>query len=172
VSPFFEHHVPSAVDIGGATMRVFVGGDSPVTTFSPLLGAQLDLPPGLRLTLPLDASFEHGILLDTGALNVDGTHLPLAHLAYLAPGASSVELLAGPSGARIILLGGEPLGEQIIMWWNFIGRTHDEIVGYRDQWQREVIVGEAADGRFGHTSYDGRALPAPEMPTIRLKPRG
>jgi hypothetical protein len=58
------------------------------------------------------------------------------------------------------------------MWWNFIGRTHDEIVGYRDQWQREVIAGGAADGRFGHTSYDGRALPAPEMPTVRLKPRG
>ena len=31
--------------------------------------------------------------------------------------------------------------------WNFIGRDHDEIVGFRDQWQRDVIGGSnPADG--------------------------
>jgi redox-sensitive bicupin YhaK (pirin superfamily) len=171
-APFFEHHVPVPFSIGDATVRVFVGGDSPVTTFSPLLGAQVDLPPFTSIDYPVDPTFEHGILLDTGSLTVDGNALPISHLAYLAPGTSHIRLESGPDATRLIFLGGEPLGEQIIMWWNFIGRSHDEIVAYRDQWQREVIGGESSDGRFGNTSYDGRALPAPELPTVRLKPRG
>ena len=74
-----------------------------------------------------------------------------------------------------MLLGGEPLGEQIIMWWNFIGRSHEEIVAFRDQWQSEKIAGSAAPlagRRFGPVpGFDGRSLPAPELPGVRLKPR-
>ena len=71
-----------------------------------------------------------------------------------------------------MLLGGEPFGEQIIMWWNFIGRSHDEVVDYREQWMADVIDGQAGDGRFGTvTGYDGRALPAPVLPLGRLRPR-
>ena len=44
--------------------------------------------------------------------------------------------------ARTILLGGPPFTEQIIMWWNFVGRTHEEIVEFREQW-------EASGDRFG-----------------------
>ena len=172
VAPLFEHDVPVPFAVGAATVRVFVGGDSTVTTFSPLLGAQVDLPPHTTIDYPVDPTFEHGILLDTGTLTVDGTALPVAHLAYLAPGATIIRLESGPDATRLILLGGEPLGEQIVMWWNFIGRSHEEIVGYRDQWQREVIGHETSAGRFGHTDYDGSALPAPELPTVRLKPRG
>ena len=58
------------------------------------------------------------------------------------------------------------------MWWNFIGRSHDEIVDFRTQWQRDVIEGGNPEGRFGTVAdYDGRPLPAPELPTVRLKPR-
>ena len=73
---------------------------------------------------------------------------------------------------RVLLLGGEPFGEEIVMWWNFIGRNHDEVVEFRRQWQADVIGRDNPDGRFGTVSgYDGAALPAPEMPTVRLKPR-
>jgi hypothetical protein len=72
-----------------------------------------------------------------------------------------------------VLLGGEPLGEQIVMWWNFIGRSHDEIVASRADWQSEVIAGADPAGRFGTVAgYDGAPLPAPELPTVRLRPRG
>ena len=58
------------------------------------------------------------------------------------------------------------------MWWNFIGRSHDEIVDYRAQWQADVIGRGNPDGRFGTVDgYDGDPLPAPELPTVRLKPR-
>jgi hypothetical protein len=59
------------------------------------------------------------------------------------------------------------------MWWNFVGRSHDEIVAFRAQWQAEVIAGTTASGRFGHVDgYPGGALPAPELPNVRLQPRG
>jgi quercetin 2,3-dioxygenase len=73
------------------------------------------------------------------------------------------------------LLGGEPLGERLVMWWNFIGRSHDEIADFRDAWQRQVA--EHRDGRPGATPF-GRfpdawtdVLPAPPLPTVRLRPR-
>ncbi len=140
--------------------------------FTELLGAQIDVPAGASVSVPVDARFEHGVLLDAGELTVNGTELPLSHLAYLPVG-EPVTLTAGATDARLLLLGGTPLGEQIVMWWNFIGRSHDEIVAFRDQWQADVIDGGSDRGRFGTvTGYDGRALPAPELPGIRLKPRG
>jgi quercetin 2,3-dioxygenase len=75
-------------------------------------------------------------------------------------------------GARALLLGGAPFREQIIMWWNFIGRTHEEIVHFRRDWQLQVIEETTDSGRFGVVhGYKGDALPAPEMPIVRLKPR-
>jgi quercetin 2,3-dioxygenase len=60
-----------------------------------------------------------------------------------------------------------------VMWWNFIGRSHDDIVAYRDEWQHDVIARADAGGVFGDIpEWEGYALPAPELPAIRLKPRG
>jgi redox-sensitive bicupin YhaK (pirin superfamily) len=177
IAPAFEHYAPPAVALPGAAVRVFigslVGNVSPALAFSPLVGAQLDLEPHAVVELPVDPSFEHGVLLDAGSLEVDGEPVPNAHLAYREPGASTLRLVAGADGARLLLIGGAPFGEQIIMWWNFIGRTHEEIVRFRDEWQADVVTGARDDGRFGLVAgYDGRPLPAPEMPGVRLKLRG
>ncbi len=175
--PFFETTVSRLVTVGDATLRVFIGTLGGVTAvtrvFSPLVGAQLDLPGGGTVTLDIDPTFEHGLLLDTGDAAADGTSIPLHHLAYLAPGGSSLTVTAGDAGARLLLIGGEPLGEQIVMWWNFIGRSHEEIVAFRDDWMRDVIDTPDSTGRFGLVDgYDGPALPAPELPNVRLTPRG
>lgn len=176
VAPFFEHHSPVPGSIGAATVKTFVGSlagsGTAATVFSPLVGAEILVPAGTTIGLPLDVSFEHGILVDSGDVTVEGTDVPVSHLAYLCPGRESVTVHAG-SPARLVLLGGEPLGEQIVMWWNFIGRTHDEIVASRAEWQSEVIAAADPAGRFGTVAgYDGAPLPAPELPTVRLRPRG
>jgi redox-sensitive bicupin YhaK (pirin superfamily) len=176
-APAFEHYAPPAVVFGGATVRVFMGSllgsVSPALAFTPLVGAQLDLAPFAEIDLPVDAAFEHGLLLDAGSLEVDGDEVPVSHLAYREPGASALRLVAGEEGARLLLIGGVPFGERIIMWWNFIGRTHEEVVGFRDEWMRDVVAGARADGRFGTVAgYDGRPLAAPELPGVRLRPRG
>ena len=94
--------------------------------------------------------------------------------AYLRAGhATARASTAGDDPVRALLIGGEPLGEQIVMWWNFVGRSHDEIVAFREQWQAEVIGGGTAPTAVSGASsgYDGAPLPAPELPNVRLKPR-
>lgn len=185
--PFFEHADTTPVGLGDAIVRVFVGAlaggvapEASVTVFSPLLGAQLDLPAGGSVELELDPAFEHGVLVDTGDLTLaadsDGTDAATAvgwsELAYLEAGRHRLTLRAGDAPTRVVLLGGVPFGEELVMWWNFIGRSHDEIVEFRRQWQADVIGRDNPDGRFGTVDgYDGPPLPAPELPTVRLKPR-
>jgi len=173
-APFFEHYVPSPVRLGETTLRVFLGSlageTSTATAFSPIVGAQIDLPGSASVELPVEAAFEHGVLLDQGSVAIEGRDLPLSHLAFREAGATSIRLVAGDEGARMLLIGGAPFGESIVMWWNFIGRSHDEIVQFRAEWQSDVIARENLDGPFGSIG-EGPALPAPELPAVRLKPR-
>lgn len=176
-APFFEHAEPEAFTVGAATLRVFVGelagsAPSPVRTFTGLVGAQLDVPAGASVEIPVNAQFEHGLLVDAGTALLDGVEVPAHHLGYRGPGSTTLRVSAAATPLRALLIGGEPLGEPIVMWWNFIGRDHDDIVSSREQWQREVIDRTDDAGRFGHVAgWNGRALPAPVLPTVRLTPR-
>jgi len=173
-APFFEHDTPAAVQVGDARLQVFVGSllgsTSTVRAFTPLLGAEVVLDPGVVLDLDVDPAFEHGVLVDRGSLAVAGTDTPTGHLAYVPPGAGTLGLAAGAGGARVLVLGGPPFGEQIVMWWNFVGRTHEEVVAYREAWQAQVA--DRTDGRFGVTAGDLAWIPAPPLPNARLRTRG
>lgn len=183
VEPGFAHHAPMPVTGPGWEVRVFLGallGDtSPVTTHTPLLGAELLLDPGTALDLDVEDSFEHGVLVDHGVVTVDGQETKPGELAYTAPGPTSLTLVAGAEPVRLLLLGGPPFGESIVMWWNFVGRTHEEIVGYREEWQQQIlrdgeVLGdgrEVAEGRFGVVDDALAPIPAPPMPHVRLRER-
>ena len=175
-APFFEHFVPEPFELDGATLRVFVGEllghSSPVTAFTELLGAQLDVPAGGRVTIPVDPTFEHGLIVDAGTPTLQGVAVATNQLAVVPAGSHELTVEAGASPLRALLIGGTPLGEQIVMWWNFVGRSHEEVVAFREQWQHQVVDGADADGRFGHVDgYEGRPLPAPALPNVRLRPR-
>ncbi|MGW3182020.1 pirin family protein [Kitasatospora sp. NPDC001119] len=169
----FHHHVPAPVALDGGEARVFLGtlaGDtSPVPTFTPLLGAELTLHPGATVTLDVDPAFEHGLLVDSGHVRLLDTPLRPAELGYAAPGRDTLTLTnTGDTDARLVLLGGTPFEEQIVMWWNFIGRSHEDITRAREEW-----MSSANPDRFGAVEgYPGDRLPAPELPGIPLKPRG
>jgi len=178
VAPFFEHFVPEPFAHGDATLRVFVGSllghSSPVTAFTELVGAQLDLPAGASVSIPVDPAFEHGLIVDAGAPTLHGVPVAATQLGVVPAGVDELTVEAGDHPLRALLIGGVPLREPIVMWWNFVGRSHEEIVAFREQWQAEVIGGANPDGRFGHVDgYSGgpRALPAPELPNVRLRPR-
>ena len=115
--------------------------------------------------------------MDAGSPTLQGVTVPTAQLAFVRAGAAELTVDAGSQHLRALLIGGEPLGERILMWWNFVGRTHEEVVAFREQWQSEVIAGATDTGRFGHVDgyqvdgHPGRALPAPELPNVRLRPR-
>ncbi|MEY7976087.1 pirin family protein [Streptomyces pilosus] len=166
----FQHHVPQPVPLDGGEARVFLGSlagvTSPVRTFTPLLGAEVTLAPGAVTTLDLDPAHEHGVLVDTGDVLVGDTAVQPAELGYAAPGRTALTLTnRGPEAARLVLLGGPPFDEEIVMWWNFIGRSHEDIVRAREDWTNGTRFGEVH-------GYDGAPLPAPELPNTPLKPRG
>ncbi len=178
-APAFEHYTPAPIDVEGARVLVFLGslcGDtSPVVTFTRLLGAEVTLQPGQVLDLDVEAEFEHGVLVDTGEVTAAGVPATRSQLVYQAPGHDMLTLQASGAGpARVLVLGGEPLGEQILMWWNFVGRTQEEITAFRGRWQLERGGGRVeGDRQFGGFPEDWTfTLPAPELPNVRLKLRG
>lgn len=199
----FAHYAPPVVNGAGWRAQVFLGAllgsHSPVATHTALLGAELGLDPGAQLELELDPSFEHGVLVDTGGVAIsagrsarsapgaraatDAVTVAKDHLAYLPPGTARITLTAtSPEPTRLLLIGGEPLGERIVMWWNFIGTDHDEIARARADWQAQLAAAGVADvaapsgegdpTRFGLPEGEPEPpLPAPPLPIARLLPR-
>jgi quercetin 2,3-dioxygenase len=174
MAPEFEHlgDLPR-VSFTGVTATIFAGelaghGDkrAPTKVFSPLLGAELRLEPGAELSLDLDPDFEHGFLNVQGTLAIDGTDVPLHSIEYLGTGSESATMKNnGDEQAIVILLGGEPFTEPIVMWWNFIERSHEEIVEVREKWNaRDASIPEFVDLIGGRT-------PAPELPNLILRAR-
>ncbi|MFF4582641.1 pirin family protein [Streptomyces sp. NPDC001389] len=166
----FQHHAPAPVRVDGAELRVFLGtlagAASPVRTFTPLLGAEVLIDAGATLTLDVDPGFEHGLLVDEGDVRLGTTPLRPAELGYAAPGRTTLTLTNNSERrARTVLLGGPPFEEEIVMWWNFIGRSHQDIVEAREEWER-------ASDRFGSVDgYPGGRLPAPALPNAVITPR-
>ncbi|PWH07166.1 pirin [Brachybacterium endophyticum] len=217
--PGSQHHVAPLVEVPGGAVRTYLGelaeataaGDaadavatgtapSPIDTRTTALAAEVLLPTAGRLLLPVDPTFEHGVLVDAGTVHVatrtettgDGApredepvDLQPDDLVHLPVGASHLVLEAGAEPARLILIGGPPFEEEIVMWWNFVGRSHEEIAAFREQWQHEIAADDAPSGppafpatvpprsdRFGPFPSDTPApLPAPALPHARLRPR-
>lgn len=173
----FDHFAPPITPIAGGELLVFLGAlagaTSPVPTFSPLLGAELRVFAHQTVTLTLDPSFEHGVLVDDGLITINGQSVARTELLFSPVGETQLRITnSGDHTARLIVIGGTPFEEEIVMWWNFIGRSSDEIKHYRAEW-------EAGSERFGTTrGYIARnpvgkaRIPAPQLPPVELKPRG
>ena len=169
---------------------------SPVGTDTALSMVQLDLDAGTSLRIELDPEHEYGLLVDRGTAQLRSrdrsAEVAERELMVVPDGASELTLRAGAGeGLRVMLLGGEPLGEEILMWWNFVGRSHEEIEQFRARYQAEIGAegtiaeapihsetrtrgGLAADAeQFGpFAPHTPAALPAPQLPHGRLRTRG
>jgi redox-sensitive bicupin YhaK (pirin superfamily) len=156
--PAFAHHAElPTVDLGPATATVLLGecagARSLARTDSPLVGA--DISGSGRLDLPLEASFEHAVaVLHGGARVVDAVAAP-NQLMYIARGRDGVHLDLRDS-SRVLLLGGRPFTEEILMWWNFVARDRSELEQAYTEWG-------ASTGRFGlvASTLDPIAVPRP-----------
>ncbi|HEU5267307.1 MAG TPA: pirin family protein [Jatrophihabitans sp.] len=168
-APAWEHHADLPVlQDGDAAVTVIMGAlaeaRSPGQAYSPLVGADIAVRAAGEVLLPLEPEFEHAVLVMSGSVEFDGTSLQPGAMAYLGCARRDLRL-SSPDGARVLLLGGVPFEEQIVMWWNFVGRSNEDIVAARDEWM--------AGDRFGDVAgYHGYRLPAPPLPPGRLKPGG
>lgn len=184
----FEHHVPEPFRLtslhppkSAGEARVFIGSlfgqESPVTTHTPLLGAELRVAPGQEFVVAVNPDFEHGLLADAPGLQLEGVDIPRAAIGYTGVGEKTLHV-ANTSDEEVyaILLGGEPFGEQILMWWNFVARDYSEIEAFREQWQARTERFGRVEGYVGHGGPDRNAegqswLPAPELPNATIRPR-
>ncbi len=181
-APSFEQvrDLPVAAGQGfTATVMVgeFAGQRSPATMFSPIVG--VDVTGTGSLDLPLRPDFEHAVLVLDGRVVIDGQDIEAGPLAYLGAGRTSLAVEAEPD-TRFMLLGGEPFGEDLLMWWNFVGRTHEEVEQAREEWEAEGLLDDAAaaTSRFGFVHGHGPdagpeagRIPAPPLPGVKLRPR-
>jgi quercetin 2,3-dioxygenase len=167
----FEHHASlPVVDSDGLTVTVVMGehggARSPARAYSPIVGLEISVCESRSEPIALQPDFEYAIVSSAGTAEVAGLPLNPGTLLYLGRGRSSLTV-GGPAGTRLFLIGGVPFEEELVMWWNFVGRSHEEIVEARSQWEA------SAPERFGVVhGYSGDRLGAPALPNARLKSRG
>ena len=162
-APAFEHHAELPhVELASGVATVIVGElsgtTSPARCDTDHVGADLDLTTGTS-ELPLRSAYEHALIVLAGAATVEGVVVEPGHLAYLGADRSELALTTeGP--ARVMLLGGAPFEDDILMWWNYVARTADEITDAHDAWR-------ADDGRFGTVDSPLERIPGPATPPWR-----
>jgi len=177
--PMFERHeelpeipLPAVHGASGSATVVLgeLGGvTSPASAYTPIVGAELRITAGSRVRLALEPGWEYALAGVFGEADVatdadESVPVDAAHLLYLGTGRTGVEISAA-SDTTLFLLGGEPFEDDIVMWWNFVGRSHEEIVAARDAW-------EADSPRFGHVvDHGSERIPAPPLPGVRLTRR-
>ena len=175
--PAFSHHPELPRLTCGDWQGTLLVGDwagqrSPVPVHTPLLGLDLACDAAAQGRAALRADFEYGLMVLEGelALDLDGEPLGSAQpgeLIYLAPGAQDLTLDAR-APARALLLGGPPFPEPVLLWWNFVGRSGEEIQRYAAEWNARED-----GGIFGQVrGYDGPRLPAPDASALRLRTPG
>ncbi len=169
VAPAFEHHAAlPAGQAGDLQVTVFMGTaaglSSPATAYSGIVGAELAAGRHAAAALPVDPEFEHVLFVAAGSAELAGRPLGPGRLLYAGPGREQLTVSAA-AGSRLFLLGGRPLGERLLMWWNFVARSPEEIASATADWR-------AGDSRFGQVGgYQGDPLPAPALDPSRLRAR-
>jgi redox-sensitive bicupin YhaK (pirin superfamily) len=154
----FEHHPQLAeVELDGSTATVLIGefaaAVSPARRDSDHVGVDLSLQPGSTV-VPLDPRYEYALLVTEELISVQEILVGPEQLLYLGSGRGELELRSG-GPSRALLLGGVPFAEQLLMWWNFVARTRDEIDAAYDDWDSDT-------GRFGRVDSS-----LPRISTLR-----
>lgn len=161
------HHYPEVpiLERGGFRITVLAGTHAgeraPAEVFSPLVGLDLASPGPARAELALDAAFEHGVMALEGNAIVAGESLAPGSMFYFASGRDRLAIEA-PGASRLLLVGGRPFGEEILLWWNFVARSVAEM----ELATRDWLEGD----RFG-TVHGARGAPleVPELKSLRLR---
>jgi len=134
--PSFAHHEDLPIvdlEAGTATVLIgeFAGARSSARVDSPLVG--VDIAASGPSTFPVDPTYEYGIAVLHGKLRIAGGEAQPDQFVYLGTGHETLGLdLAEHS--RVLLLGGEPFAEDVLMWWNFVARSRTELESAYADW--------------------------------------
>jgi hypothetical protein len=150
-APSFAHHdaeeIPSG-EMDGVTIRQIVGAmdglASPVNTLSEMIYAEIVMAPGTRYSVPRE-QVERAFYLIDGAVTVDGQPFGPSELVILKPHAEIV--LMSDTGARLVVVGGEPFPEQRFIYWNFVSSRADRIEQAKQDWRERRFAAVPEDDR-------------------------
>lgn len=127
------------IDIPGGIIRVFAGLFDKITSpgkyYSELIGIDLEVHSGKQMEIALNPDFEHAALVLNGRCKFEDQKLETKTLYYFGPGRACLPIQSKDK-CRILLIGGIPFPEKILMWWNFVARTPEEIVRARSDWEK------------------------------------
>jgi redox-sensitive bicupin YhaK (pirin superfamily) len=156
-APGFTHHAKPTLPLiegEGKSVRLiagsFAGKRSPVEVFSPMLYADAVLGRGTRLAVPAEHE-ERGAWLVDGRIEIGGESYAPGQLLVFRPKAEIA--LVAPEGARLMLLGGEPMDGPRHIWWNFVSSSQERIEAAKADWR---------EGRFAPVIGDSELIPLPE----------
>jgi quercetin 2,3-dioxygenase len=126
------------VEVKGGSLQLFAGTLNDITApalyFSEILGAEVQVHPQQTISLPLQGHFEHALLLLEGDGSLEKQLIEQNTLYYLGACRESLEI-SSRDGCKVLLIGGLPFPEKILMWWNFVARTPEEIRQAREDWE-------------------------------------
>ena len=166
--PAFQNYPElPVIERGGFRVTVLAGSalghTAPATVYTPLVGLDLAATGAAHTTLPLRAGFEYAAMVLRGAAHVAGEALAPGEWLYFAPGRTELDVRC-EAEAQLLLLGGEPFGEELIIWWNLVARTQAEI---------EAALADWHAGRFGLVRPGSEAAPlaTPSLDGAQLKAR-
>lgn len=168
IEPAFDHYenLP-VIEQDGCHLTVlagdFLGQHSPVKVYSNMVGVDISTKTSSQTTLSLNPDFEYGILVLHGTARIEGENVQPDELIYLGQQRTELSITLADN-TRLLLLGGEPFGEDIIVWWNFVARTTEEIQQATLDWK--------TTNRFGEIkAFNDHRLIAPAIPDHLRAPR-
>jgi redox-sensitive bicupin YhaK (pirin superfamily) len=150
-APSFQHmpaHALPEVVLPDAAIRVLLGtafgATSPVATVSPTLYLDIALASGGSLALP-DVAAERAVYSTDVDIELGGSPVPACTLAVLPPG--SQPTLHARQGARVVVVGGAPLGHRFMVW-NFVSSRKERIVQAQDDWEAQAFAKVPGETEF------------------------
>jgi hypothetical protein len=181
IEPRFQHYpdLPKT-QIGDFDATVLAGEalgmTAPAQVHTPLMSVDLHASgqaSPAKMQFPLRTDFEHAVMSLSGQVMVEGENLPEQELIYLPAGRESVNIECSPD-SRLLIIGGEPMDEAILLWWNFVARTTEEMQEAQAQWEAEAATdAETIDGkprRFGPPVASAlKSLHSPSLEGVVLK---
>jgi redox-sensitive bicupin YhaK (pirin superfamily) len=159
--PTFDHHPQLPVLKRDDVTITLLAGEalgerSPAKIYSPLVGLDLAMPQTTATTLTLRPEFEYGVLTLQGEPSIECDPLAIGTFLYLGCGRDALHVQSA-SPSRVLLIGGVPFAEEVLLWWNFVARTKAEINAALAEWEAGRHFGEVR-------GYPGARLPAPTLP--------
>ncbi|MFZ7188118.1 pirin family protein [Avibacterium avium] len=167
IEPNFQHYpeLPEWQENGVnyiLTTGSYQGRTAPTQQYSPLVGVDIQFQQGQTITIEQQPSFEYGVLVLKGEVEIEGQVYQQDQLVSLTDCQAHEFKIKGEAGSHIMLLGGEPLPHKTLVWWNFVADSQDALRQAVEDWNN-------GHTRFGNINLEGTQLHRLKAPLLPAK---